>query len=318
MHANFFETVRRLERKSFQQLPQDQRWQGVIGLDVLPDKEQLRFTANYQLSYSATSIADAGNLDDESFKTLLVNFLQLMGAEGALPQHYTKLIISRIKQRDYALADFIDMFHHRLVALFYRAWAKYRLVPQLEAHGLQNKQDPITQLIDALADHQAQDPISQRYYSGHFSKQVRSAQALQTLLADYLDTPINIDQHVGSWLPLEVHCLSQLKTHGNNLVQLGQGVLIGRRAWSVQSKIAVHIKELSLPQYKQLMPGTQEYQALKQLIRKYTPAHISIDLYFYVNTEKARIRFSDRPQLSKSAWIYSKPRQTLRAKANIQ
>ncbi|BFM08569.1 type VI secretion system baseplate subunit TssG [Halioxenophilus aromaticivorans] len=315
---NFFETVRQLERKQTYNLPKEMRWQGIVGLDALPEVEKLRFKSNYQLSFTPVSHGQHSGADDLTTETLWVNFLQLMGSEGVLPQHYTKLIISRIKQRDYAMADFMDMFHHRLVSLFYRAWAKYRIVPQLDAHQQQNKQDPFTTLISALADYRPAANNAQRYYSGHFAKQVRSASALESLLGDYLKLPIKVDQHIGSWLPLASEDLSRLKTNGPNRVRLGQGVLIGRRAWSVQSKIAIHIKQLNFKRYRNLVPGSPEYTALTELVRSYTPAHIEIDLFFYVDTEKTKTGFRDRPQLAKTAWLYSQPQQTLVAKATIK
>lgn len=316
MQANFFETIRLLERNTLKGLPAPQRRLNAIGLDVLPEQEKLRFKANYELSFSPTSIHNAGNLNNDHYQTLIVNFLQLMGAEGTLPQHYTKLVIERIKQKDYAMADFIDMFHHRLISLYYRAWTKYRLVHQNENHGVDS--DPITNLIDALSAIQDHHRSSQRYYSGHFSKNVRSASALEALLADYLQQTVKVQQHVGSWLNLDKQSLSKLTTQGNDRSQLGQGVLIGKRAWSVQSKIAIHIKDLSLAQYETIMPGTDKYLALKELVRSYTPHHISIDLFFYVAIEQSRIGFRNKPQLSKNAWLYAQPQQTLKAKTNIQ
>jgi len=318
MPTNFFETVRVHERKAFQNLPTESRWQAVIGMDVLPEEEKLRFRSNYSLSYAATAVIDGGKFDTEDYKTLLVNFLQIAGAEGTLPQHYTKLIISRIKHKDYALADFIDMFHHRLVSLFYRGWAKYRLVPQLEAHRLANKSDPVSDLIDALAANQTAQRVAQRYYAGHFSKQIRSGRALETMLIDFLRRNVGVEEHIGSWIALNDRNLSKLTNQPEKSVRLGQGILIGRRAWSVQSKIAVHIRDLDHDSYRSLMPGTERFEALKHLIRNYVPHHISIDLFFYIHAEQVRIGFRDKPQLAKSAWLYSQPKQILKAKASIK
>jgi type VI secretion system protein ImpH len=48
------------------------------------------------------------------------------GPSGVLPYNYTELVIDRLRNKDRALAEFLDIFHHRMISLFYQAWEKYR------------------------------------------------------------------------------------------------------------------------------------------------------------------------------------------------
>src|SRR6202040_296448 len=61
---------------------------------------------------------------------MTVTFMGLTGPSGILPRHYTEMLIrldreSRTAER-YILRNWLDLFNHRLVSLFYRAWEKYR------------------------------------------------------------------------------------------------------------------------------------------------------------------------------------------------
>ncbi len=56
-----------------------------------------------------------------------MHFLGLFGPDGPLPLHLTEY--ARDRQRNHndpTLQRFIDLFHHRGLSLFYRAWADVR------------------------------------------------------------------------------------------------------------------------------------------------------------------------------------------------
>ena len=55
-----------------------------------------------------------------------VNFMGLTGPLGVLPHRLHRTVADRIRQKDTALRDFLDLFHHRIISLFYQAWEKYR------------------------------------------------------------------------------------------------------------------------------------------------------------------------------------------------
>ena len=52
------------------------------------------------------------------------NFMAPAGAQGVLPQHYTSLILQRLREEDSSLKDFLDLFHHQLISYFVRGWGK--------------------------------------------------------------------------------------------------------------------------------------------------------------------------------------------------
>ena len=54
---------------------------------------------------------------------------------GSLPTRYAELILERPRSKNRALRDFLDLFNHRLVSLFYRAWEKHRFPVRVRAVG---------------------------------------------------------------------------------------------------------------------------------------------------------------------------------------
>jgi type VI secretion system protein ImpH len=61
-------------------------------------------------------------------------FLGLYGSDSPLPTFYTEdLLWKETNQK--AVLDFLDLFHHRVLSLLYRAWEKYRYTIQFQRGG---------------------------------------------------------------------------------------------------------------------------------------------------------------------------------------
>src|SRR6266498_4733090 len=116
----FFQAVRVLERLYRARLP--------VGCDSIPAKEVVRFHSLLSLTFPPSAVHDVVPSDDgASPAQMTVAFMGLTGLLGVLPRHYTELLLERMRHKDQTLRDFLDLFNHRLISLFYRAWEKYRL-----------------------------------------------------------------------------------------------------------------------------------------------------------------------------------------------
>jgi type VI secretion system protein ImpH len=107
-----------------------------VGYDSPPDHECARFHSLVSLSFPPCMIAEALPREGNRPPVLVVSFLGLAGPQGVMPRHYTSLLLERLKEKDFAGRDFLDLFNHRLVSLFYRAWEKNRFFVGYErTHG---------------------------------------------------------------------------------------------------------------------------------------------------------------------------------------
>ena len=141
---DFFQAVRLLEHLG---------GRAPVGRDAAPDEEAVRFRALPALRFPAAEISRLSQTPDGP-PEMVVSFLGLTGPSGVLPQHYTTLLLSRIRGKDYSLRDFLDLFNHRITSLFHRAWEKYRLPFSYERSRQDGKEegaDPITTCLYARA-----------------------------------------------------------------------------------------------------------------------------------------------------------------------
>src|SRR5579862_3557428 len=153
---DFFQAVRLLERLAREKAQTRADWrQAPVGRDAAPDEEVVRFRAQTALSFQGPEVVRIGAKDPRPESTaameMTVSFLGLTGPQGVLPPHYTALLLQRIKSKDFVFRDFLDLFNHRVVSLFYRAWEKYRLPFSYERAALEGAEvDPITIILYCL------------------------------------------------------------------------------------------------------------------------------------------------------------------------
>jgi type VI secretion system protein ImpH len=300
---DFFQAVRLLEHSLREQArggavrgahPGEQG----VGRDAHPADEVARFRAHPSLSFPAGALSEIrvgqapksppGRRPPE----LIVTFLGLTGPNGVLPRHYTEMLLQRIRERDYSLRDFLDLFNHRVISLFYRAWEKYRLPIGYERSQLDDpagQPDVATNGLfclvglgtDKLRGRLETDDEVFLHYCGHFAHFPRSAVALESLLADHLEMPVQVLQCQGQWLHLDRDDQARMPwprdPEGRNN-QLGFSVVVGERVWEVQSKFRLRIGPLTWRQFRTLMPNGRSLRPLCEITRTYVGPTLDFDV----------------------------------------
>ena len=116
------------------------------------------------------------------------------------------MVRSRIRARDRTLADFFDIFNHRMISLFYQAWEKYRSAVAYEREDGDRVSKYLMCLIglgtDGLQNRMVVRDDSLLFYCGLLSLQPRSARAVARRAEDYFGVPVEVEQFVGAWQPL--------------------------------------------------------------------------------------------------------------------
>ncbi len=331
----FFQAVRLLERHAKETSGHDpRRKRGAVGQHYGPDREIARFRALPSLTFPPGAISRiqpaAANPHEEASTSppeVIVSFFGLFGPNGALPSHYTSLIIDRCRARnkDYSLRDFLDLFNHRSISLFYRAWEKYRFPYGYErsrSDDLNREIDLFTfgllSLVglstDGLGGRMAVDDEAILYYGGHYAHYPRPAVSLELILADYFQQRVEIFQFRGQWLRLNLDQRSSLPTRaapkGTNCA-LGVSVVVGARVWSVQSKFRVRIGPLNFAQFQDFMPTRQGLKRLCQLTRLYVGQEFDFDVQVVLKGQEVPwCKLAGRPaaarRLGWNTWVRCK------------
>lgn len=262
---DFFQMVRLLK----QAMPDREG----VGEFVNPANEVVRFSAHTAIAFPASAVQAFTPGDGSRPARAIVNFMGLTGPLGVLPLAYSELLIERGRAKDNAARDFLDIFNHRIISLFYRAWEKYFFPGDYEnserdvlsshlldllglgASTLQNRQDVPD---DALI-----------FYTGLLAQHPRSATSLRQLLEEYFSVPVEVQQFTGRWYRLDPSTYTRLGDGQTFSQCLGQGTIVGDEIWDQHGGIRIRLGPLPLKRYLEFLPGEPAYDALRSLVRFY-------------------------------------------------
>lgn len=261
---SFFQAVRILEATESDRSP-------VGGDDA--DREVVRFSAHPSIAFPPSEIESLERPDGEPPR-MTVNFMGLIGPQGVLPLDYTNLVAERVQARDHGLRAFLDIFQHRIISLFYRAWLKYRFLVQRE----RGQEDTVTtHLLDFAG---LGLPLQRNVpgihatalggYAGFLSAQPRSAQALEQVLEDYFQVPATVEQFVGDWYSVRRRDQCELGSEERASSRLGLGALAGDEIWDSQAGVRVRLGPLDEARYRSLLPDGSAFAALQTLLRYFS------------------------------------------------
>jgi type VI secretion system protein ImpH len=305
---DFFQAVRILERLYPEKKP--------VARAVTPQEEVVRFRSNASLKYPPSQIHKIKEIDEEisgqKIQELYVNFMGMLGISGAMPIHYTELAADRARYRDTSLWAFLDIFTHRSVSLFFRAWEKYRFPVQYErgnddftaylydvaglgTKGLRGRMD--------LADE------SLLPYSGLIAQKPHSSGSLQNIIADYFGIEAKVTQFSGQWLDLEEESLSRI---GKSNHKLGFNTIVGTRVWDYQSKFRIQLGALKFIQFQAFLPNGTAYKPLHSIINFMVGQELDFDVQLKLKAKEVpgtilTTRAKRRPMLGWTSFLKTKP-----------
>jgi type VI secretion system protein ImpH len=266
--------------------------------------EAVRLSSHISLDFDASDVRDArrGAVTGEPY-TLRTPVLSLLGQAGPMPAAFTEMVIARNAVRDFATAEFLDIFHHRLLSLFYLGRKRHR--PSVGGDANTASVGSATRRLCGSTEQVPRDAGRWLRHAGLLAGAPRSIASLCALLADRFQITFRSEQFVGRWLPLESDDLTLLGDEAR-APALGQNALLGRQAWDQSAAIRLHAYDLPLPRVMQLLPGGEQHEEFKATVRDFMPSALSVEVWLTPAAETvtaASFSTTGRPRLGWNAWV---------------
>lgn len=301
---DFFQVLRLLENAR-PDLPR-------IGTSLRPRDDAVRFGQDPALVFHPAALARFTRADGDAKARLAVNFFGLLGANGPLPLHITEYVRDRLRHGgDGTMLAFLDVFHHRMLALFYRARASAEPVISLDRHDGDRFSEFVGSLFGigapALRERDAIGDFAKLHFAGLLANKTRPAAGLVTILRAYFKLPFEVEQFVGHWMriPAEVQSRIGAAEDGN---RLGSSLMLGRSVWDVQNKFRIVIGPLDYADYLRFMPGGDSLARLLAWARLYAGLALDWDVRLVLKKDqRPPLRLGGATRMGWSTWLASGP-----------
>lgn len=307
---DFFQLLRRVEARH-PQLPR-------LGTALRPADEPLRLGQAPELSFAPAGLHAVQPGEGGRPPRLEVRFLGLFGPNGPLPLHLTEYARERLLHHgDASFARFADLFHHRLLLLFYRAWAQAQ--PALGRDRGDDDADfgamlgaLVGQGLPELRRRDAAPDAARLHFAGLLARQVRSADGLAAMLGGVLGRPVRIEQFAGRWMALDARARSRLGHSAGRPrrgAALGRGAVLGRLVWDRQHHVRLHVGPLDRKSFDALLPGGPRLAMLGALVRSYLGDEFGWELRLALAADQVPpTQLGRGSRLGWTSWLGRQPR----------
>ena len=303
----FFQAVTLLQRLSAGLQP--------VGGFSQPEEEAVHFRVNPRLGFPASQIQSI-EVPVDGPPEMMVNFMGLTGPSGALPYTYSELILERIRAKDHGLAAFFDIFNHRAISLFYRAWQRSRFPVTYSAGPRDLFTRYLLDLIglgtEGLRNRQEIEDEALLHYASLVAMQARSATALEQIIEDYFEVPVEIQQFTGAWYGLDDATQCAMTDMDSPSCQIGGGAVVGDAVWDRQARVRIRLGPLSMERYCDFLPEASAYTALRSLTRFFSNQSLEFELQLVLDRTQAPgteldIEATNAVRLGWVSWLKTAP-----------
>jgi type VI secretion system protein ImpH len=246
-------------------------------------------------------------------------FLGLSGSMSPLPAYFSEELLFEDDEAP-VRRDFFDLFHHRLLSLFYRTVVRYRL----SSEHTTRLEDGWSLRSLALASVDAHAPPVPGELTGAellmlapvLVHRTRGAAGLEAALRAQLgpaleDASVSVQECFGRWTEVDEGSWTRLGRGGSTL---GRDLLVGHRLFDRSGCFAVAVGPTTWGTYERLRPGGDLHRRTADLIAWIVRDPLDwVLLVTLLPNETPGLQLSARgiSRLGRSSWLRTRSEETV-------
>jgi type VI secretion system protein ImpH len=283
-----------------------------LGTSARPEQDILRIGQSPTLNFAPATLAAAELGEGDRPARLRTYAFGMFGPNGPLPLPLTEYAYRRaVHSGDRTLGDFIDLLHHRLATLFFRAWAASE--PTVSHDRLQ--EDVFAEQLASLAgygmaslrDRDAMPDLAKLHFVGRLASPARNPEGLTAILGSFFKVPVRLDEFVPSWLTLPQDSLCLLGRDPATGT-LGSTATAGGRIRVHHHRFRLRFGPMRLSDYERLLPGQTSMQRLVPIVHNFVGNELAWSVNLLLrHDEVPKTRLGRTGRLGWTSWIGTRP-----------
>ena len=275
---SFFKAVRLLEELS--------SGTEYLGKTLEPAKEPVRFSVKPGFSFPQAEITSIDNTPDGP-PVMSVAFMGMIGPSGVMPYWFNELALTRNRDKDFSLTSFIDIFHHRLITLFYLAWKRSRFAENYS----EDHTDRLSAMLLSLTGLGSKWLIEMSglpadrflFYTGQLSRPMPTAAALEAVISSMTGAGVSLDQFRQRSIKLTKEDMTSL---GMSSSALGVDTVVGSEVTDMQTAFRVDIGPMGYDEFLKFLPDGDLAEPVKTMVRFAAGMEYEFDLKIILKKEE--------------------------------
>ncbi len=260
-HYHFFAVMRLLESVSAAR----------FGNSKSASEDPIYLGQNPHITFAPSMLDGIRKSTQTSHQWLDVNFFGLLGPNGPMPLTMSEDITRLKSKKKQQISDFLNIFHHRLLSLLYRAWANKEPSIQRDT-GVNNYERYIGSLagygLPALRQRDTMPDYGKFGHVAYLAGQSKHRQGLESMLYQLFNVQARIEEFIGEWLSIDKQHQCQLR-ESHYAKQLGVNATLGKNSWQCQYKFKVLLGPMHYDDYLHFLPDQPKIKTVNSVIKNY-------------------------------------------------
>lgn len=279
---DFFQALRSIECQN-PDLPR-------IGTSWTARKEPIRLGQDCSMAFAPSAITSLTHTGADGRARLGVAFLGLLGPNGPLPLHLTDHALERQRRfKDETFLRFLNLFEHRFLAFFYRAWCRSQPAVSHDRPQDDRFADYVASLMGlgfkSLRDRDGMQDRAKLHFAGLMLDGCKHPAGLVAILEGYLEVPATVIELIGEWLEISADEQCQLGSSVSTGL-LGMNAIIGASVFECQHRFRIQLGPLDFPQFEAFLPGRPSMASLRAAVRNYIGDQYCWDVQLLLKKEE--------------------------------